>query len=212
MKDDTKIIANPSMLHIGFSFAGILFTCGFTYFIYDSKYDLNDDAVRILRLSILVFFIFFSVLCFYMLLKSKKITLTNELLTIKYPLLFYTKNIDFDNIKRVREENYNIKHSRNFSTTEIYSGKKIIIEFYESKKTEITSLEVSNYQNLSKNLKNITTSYFKIKVDHNNDNLNRTNIRAYLWMFLIIVLAFGLIISIIQKKLKTDFYCISKIV
>ncbi|PTS95855.1 hypothetical protein DBR27_16720, partial [Flavobacterium sp. HMWF030] len=67
-----------------------------------------------------------------MLFSSKKVTLTNTELTISYPLIFYKRNIDFDDVYKVRETKYNIQGSQNFSTYDIYNGNKIIIELYNS--------------------------------------------------------------------------------
>jgi len=203
MNEDTKIIANPSMLQIGFSFAGILFGNGFAFLVYDSSSNIGENDNRNVMLLFTTFFVLFSIMSLYMLLTSKKVILSNDSLTIKYPFLFHTKNIDFDDIENVYEDKYKVESSHNFTRIEVYSGKKIIIEFYESKKVVITSLEVSNYLNLANNLKNITKSYFKISADYYNENYSKTNIRAYIWLVFIVSLTFGLIYSLIIKRFQT---------
>lgn len=195
MNETTKIVANPSLLQIGFSISGILFFSSITCYIYNSEWILNENSDKILIWILLLLFSFFTLCSLYSLINSKKVILTNETLTITYPLLFYKKNIDFDNVNKVIEDNYDVKSSHDFSTIEVYNGKKTIIELFESKKIVITSFEVTNYKNLAKNLRNITKSYYKIKIE--DDTLKNT--QGYGWLVFILLLTFGLIISIIQK-------------
>lgn len=195
MSEDIKIIANPSLLQIGFSLSGILFFSSITFYIYDSEWIIKEKSDSIMMWILAGLFGAFALVSLFMLLNSKKVILTNETLTISYPLLFYVKNIDFNDVNKVSEDNYNVKSSHDFSTIEVYNGKKIILELFESKKIEITSFEVTNYKNLAKNLKNITKSYYKINLE--NDSLKNT--QGYGWLISIIILTFGLIIAIIRK-------------
>jgi hypothetical protein len=195
MSENTKIIANPSLLQIGFSLSGILFFSSITFYIYDSEWIIKEKSDSIMMWILVGLFGAFALVSLFMLLNSKKVILTNETLTISYPLLFYIKNIDFNDVNKVREDNYNVKSSHDFSTIEVYNGKKIILELFESKKIEITSFEVTNYKNLAKNLTNITKSYYKINLE--NDSLKNT--QGYGWLIFIIILTFGLIIAIIRK-------------
>jgi hypothetical protein len=195
MSENTKIIGNPSLLQIGFSLSGILFFSSITFYIYDSEWIIKEKSDSIMMWILVGLFGAFALVSLFMLLNSKKVILTNETLTISYPLLFYIKNIDFNDVNKVREDNYNVKSSHDFSTIEVYNGKKIILELFESKKIEITSFEVTNYKNLAKNLTNITKSYYKINLE--NDSLKNT--QGYGWLIFIIILTFGLIIAIIRK-------------
>jgi hypothetical protein len=195
MSENTKIIGNPSLLQIGFSLSGILFFSSITFYIYDSEWIIKEKSDSIMMWILVGLFGAFALVSLFMLLNSKKVILTNDTLTISYPLLFYIKNIDFNDVNKVREDNYNVKSSHDFSTIEVYNGKKIIIELFESKKIEITSFEVTNYKNLAKNLKNVTKSYYKLNIE--NDSLKNT--QGYGWLIFIIILTFGLIIAIIRK-------------
>jgi hypothetical protein len=195
MSENIKIIANPSLLQIGFSLSGILFFSSITFLIYDAEWEINEKSDSIMMWIILVLFGAFALASLFMLLKSKKVILTNETLTISYPLLFYIKKIDFNEVNKVREDNYNFKTSHDFSTIEVYNGKKITLELFESKKIVIISFEVTNYKNLSKNLRNITKSYYKMNIEK--DTLKNT--QGYGWLIFILILTFGLIISLIRK-------------
>lgn len=196
MSENNKIISNPSFLQIGFCIFGMLFSSSITYFVYDSEWVLNDKSDNIMMWAIVATFSLLTIACFYLLFCTKKIELTNDSLTIIYPLVFHSKKIEFDDIKKVSESNYNVKSSHDFRTIEVYNGRKITIEMFESNKIIITSFEVTNYELLAKNLKNITTSYFKL----NTEGKKMKSTQGYGWLIFIIILTFGLIISIIQKK------------
>ncbi len=200
MQYDNKIIANPSLFQVALGIIGILFSTSIAFLIHTNGVSDNDDTNRMASKIIISIFCCFALLCLYLLLVTKKIILTNDQLIIKYPLLFTTKKIDIEEIKKVRIEKYDIKHSQNFSETEIYKGTKIIVEFFELKKIVITSLEVSNYKNLAHNLKNTTNSYFKIRACEGNKNYNETKFTAYLWLIFSILLTFGLILALIDKN------------
>lgn len=190
------MIGNPSLLQIGFSIMGFLFPSSIIFLICGSEWITNNDSETNFIWIIVFLFAFFACGSLYMLFSSKRVTLTNTILTISYPLIFYKRNIDFEDVYKVRESKYNIQGSRGFSTFDIYSGNKIIIELYHSKKIVITSLEITNYTILAKNLKNITTSYFKLKSDFTTFK----NTQGYGWLIFIIVLTFYLIFSLLQKK------------
>lgn len=190
------IIGNPSLLQIGFSIMGFLFPSSIIFLICGSEWITNNDTETNLICIIVFLFAFFAFGSLYMLFSSKRVTLTNTILTISYPLIFYKRNIAFEDVYKVRESKYSVQGSRDFSTFDIYSGNKIIIELYNSKKIVITSMEITNYTILAKNLKNITTSYFKLK----SDSKNVKNTQGYGWLIFIIVLTFFLIFSLIQKK------------
>ncbi|MFH6999528.1 hypothetical protein ACHRVZ_16485 [Flavobacterium sp. FlaQc-57] len=190
------IIGNPSLLQIGFSIMGFLFPSSIIFLICGSEWITNNDTETNLIWIIVFLFAFFAFGSLYMLFSSKRVTLTNTILTISYPLIFYKRNIAFEDVYKVRESKYSVQGSRDFSTFDIYSGNKIIIELYNSKKIVITSMEITNYTILAKNLKNITTSYFKLK----SDSKNLKNTQGYGWLIFIIVLTFFLIFSLIQKK------------
>ncbi|KIO54256.1 hypothetical protein [Flavobacterium hibernum] len=190
------IIGNPSLLQIGFSIMGFLFPSSIIFLICSSDWITRNDTETNLIWIIVSIFAFFALGSLFMLFSSKKVTLTNTELTISYPLIFYKRNIDFDDVYKVRETKYNIQGSQNFSTYDIYNGNKIIIELYNSKKIIVTSMEITNYTILAKNLKNITTSYFKLKSNYT----NLKNSQGYGWLIFIIVLTFSLLFSLIQKK------------
>lgn len=195
MIENNKIIGYPSVLQIGFSFFGMLFSSAIAYLIYNSKSKINNQNDNIIIWILISIFCVFSLASLYMLLSSKKVELTNETLSISYPYIFRTKKIDFNEVVKVVESNYKVESSHNFSTFDIYNGQKITIEFSQSKKIEITSLEVSNYNLLATNLKNITKPYFKLRIE----NRNLRNTSGFGWLIFIALLTLGLVISLIKE-------------
>ncbi|WP_433829049.1 hypothetical protein [Flavobacterium anhuiense] len=197
MNNDNKIIANPSLLQIGFSIFGMLFFLSMAYLVYNPEVESYQKADYRAMWVIILLFCLFAIASFYMLLSSKKVELTDDFLSIEYPLLFKAKKISLDDIKKVTESDYNVKSSHDFKTIEVYNGRQIKIEFFELKKLTITSLEVTNYEILAQNLKNVTKSYFKLHTG----TKNIKNFQGYGWLIFIIVLTVGLLFSLIQKKL-----------
>lgn len=192
VNEDHKIISVPSLLQIGYYLFGILFSLGLTYLIYSSKSNPNEDQNEVVKGVIVFIFLSMALACTYMLLRSKKIVLTNKNLILSYPLLFYSKKIEFKNIKKVTEDNYKIESSHNFSQIDIYSGLKITIEFFDSKKIVINSMEITNYNLMSKNLKNTTRPYFKIVLQ----DKSQKNFQGYGYLLVLVILTSGLLISL----------------
>ena len=195
MDEDHRITANPSALQIGFSIFGILFFSTIAFYIYDSEWIIDDETDNMMIWILISLFCFLAIACLYMLLVSKKVELTNETLSISYPYIFQTKTIDFDDVRKVTEENYKAQSSHDFRKIEIYNGRKITLEFFESKKIVITSFEVTNYNSLANNLKNITKTYFKLRIE----NQNMKSTQGYGWLIFIVILTLGLLISVIEK-------------
>lgn len=192
VNEDHKIISVPSLLQIGYYLFGILFSLGLTYLIYSSKSNPNEDQNEVVKGVIVFIFLSMALACTYMLLRSKKIVLTNKNLILSYPLLFYSKKIEFKNIKKVTEDNYKIESSHNFSQIDIYRGLKITIEFFDSKKIVINSMEITNYNLMSKNLKNTTRPYFKIVLQ----DKSQKNFQGYGCLLVLVILTSGLLISL----------------
>lgn len=196
MDENNKIIANPSILQIGFSFFGMLFSSTFAYLMYNSKWVIHNQTDYVMLSIFNAIFCLFALACLYMLLSSKKIELTNKTLSISYPYIFRKKIIDFNDICKVVEDNYNMESSHDFRKIEIYKGRKITLELFESKKIVITSFEITNYNVLANNLKNITKTYFKLRIE----NQNLKNIQGYGWLIFIAILTLGLLISVITEQ------------
>lgn len=192
VNEDHKIISVPSLLQIGYYLFGILFSLGLTYLLYISKSNPNEGQNEVVKGVIVFIFLSMALACTYMLLRSKKIVLTNKNLILSYPLLFYSKKIEFKNIKKVTEDNYKIESSHNFSQIDIYSGLKITIEFFDSKKIVINSMEITNYNLMSKNLKNTTRPYFKIVLQ----DKSQKNFQGYGYLLILVILTSGLLISL----------------
>lgn len=192
VNEDHKIISVPSLLQISYYLFAILFSLGLTYLIYSSKSNPNEDQNEVVKGVIVFIFLSMALACTYMLLRSKKIVLTNKNLILSYPLLFYSKKIEFKNIKKVTEDNYKIESSHNFSQIDIYSGLKITIEFFDSKKIVINSMEITNYNLMSKNLKNTTRPYFKIVLQ----DKSQKNFQGYGYLLILVILTSGLLISL----------------
>ncbi|PBI88394.1 hypothetical protein BSF41_25220 [Flavobacterium sp. ACN2] len=195
--NNNKIIANPSFLQIGFSIFGMLFFLSLAYLAYNPEVESYQKADYRAMWVIVSLFCFFAFGCLYMLLCSKKVELTNEFLSIEYPLLFKTKKVSLDDIKKVSEGNHQINSSHDSSRIEVYNGRQITVEFFELKKITITSFEVSNYEILAQNLKTVTKSYFKLHTG----NKSIKSYQGYGWLIFIIILTVGLIFSLIQKNL-----------
>ena len=195
--NNNKIIANPSFLQIGFSIFGMLFFLSSAYLVYNPEVESYQKADYRAMWIIVSLFCFFALGCLYMLLCSKKVELTNEFLSIEYPLLFKTKKISLDDIKKVSEGKHQINSSHDSTRIEVYNGQQITVEFFELKKIVITSFEVSNYEILAQNLKNVTKSYFKLHTG----NKSIKNHQGYGWLIFIIILTVGLVFSLIQKNL-----------
>ena len=195
--NNNKIIANPSFLQIGFSIFGMLFFLSLAYLAYNSEVESYQKADYGAMRVIVSLFCFFAFGCLYMLLCSKKVEMTNEFLSIEYPLLFKTKKVSLDDIKKVSEGNHQINSSHDSSRIEVYNGRQITVEFFELKKITISSFEVSNYEILAQNLKNVTKSYFKLHTG----NKSIKSYQGYGWLIFIIILTVGLVFSLIQKNL-----------
>lgn len=193
MNEPIKIVANPSLRQIGFSFTGILFFSSITFHVYHYHETLNKTSAYILFFVLLLFFGFCALWSLYVFLTSKKIILTDTSLTIAYPLLFRNKNIDFTEVKKVREDNYSESSYNHGSTSEFYKGKKTTIELFESKNIVITSFEIINYETLSKNLRNINKSYFKLNVE----KVSKIDTQGYAVLIFVVIVTYCLFMAII---------------
>lgn len=196
-EDTTKIVGNPNLFLLGVAIWGFLFSVTLAYYTFNPKYFTAFTLENVFIWIYASLIVLFAILCVYSILTLKKVTLTNTSLTIEYPLLFSSRDISFDDVCKVYDQDYEIKGSRNYRLYNVYEGKKTIIELYEAGKISITSLEVTNYDVLAENLKNTTKSYFKIKTYHT----DVINTQRYRWFVTIIVFIFFLAVYIIQKKL-----------
>ena len=194
---DEIIVGNPNLLLVALGIWTFLLSLTVGYYTFNSKYftEVNSESVFIWIFACLL--ALFGFLGVYMIFTLKKLTLTNTGLTISYPFLSSSRNISFDDICKVYDQNYDIKGSNNFRKYDIYKGKKIVIDLYDSKSIVITSLEITNYDILAQNLKNSTKSYFKVKTD----NVNVINTQRYGWFVAAVLFIFFLIVYIVQKKI-----------
>jgi hypothetical protein len=196
MSKNNKLIANPSDLKIGTSIFGILFFSIVAYYIYPAEWVKDKQDDNIILLGFTIFFSLLALLSVYILLSSKKVELTNETLLISYPYIRKIQTIDFNDIRKVVEDNYDIDGTQNYRKIKLYTGRKITLEFFEAKKIVITSLEVTNYNLLAMNLKNITKSYYKLKIE----NQNIKNTQNYGCIIFVVILI--LVIIIVFEKNK----------
>lgn len=161
--EDEIVVANPNSFLVVFGIFCAFLSAIIGYYTFNYKYFTEVNAESILIWIFAILLIFFAVLSIISIFSTKKVILTNTSLTISNPLLRATREIFFEDVYKVYDQDYLIQRSENFKLKTIYSGKKTIIELYDSEKIIITSLEVTNYPILAQNLKNITKSYFKIK-------------------------------------------------
>ena len=196
-ESDEIIVGNPNLLLVALGIWTFLLSLTVGYYTFNSKYftEVNSENVFIWIFACLI--ALFGFLGIYMIFTLKKVTLTNMGLTISYPFLSSSRSITFDDICKVYDQDYDIKGSHNFRKYDIYKGKKIVIDLYDSKSIVITSLEITNYDILAQNLKNSTKSYFKVKTD----NVNVINTQRYGWFVVTVLFIFFLIVYIVQKKL-----------
>ncbi|MBF2092321.1 hypothetical protein H1R85_07355, partial [Flavobacterium psychrophilum] len=188
MIENNKLIANPSDLQIGTSIFGMLFFPIIAFYINTTEWGKQNQAnENVIILVFTIFFSFLALLSLYLLLSSKKVELTNETLLITYPYIRKIQTIDFKDIRKVIEDNHNIEGRQSFRKIELYNGRKITIEFFKAKKIVITSFEVTNYNLLAINLKNITKSYYKLKIE--NQNIKNTQNYGCIIFVVILILA-----------------------
>ncbi|QGK72955.1 hypothetical protein [Flavobacterium sp. SLB02] len=197
IEDTTTIVGNPNLLLLGLGIFTFLLSATITYYTFNPKY---FTAVNIENTFVWVFaglIALFAFLSVYMIFTLKKVTLTNTGLNISYPFLNSSRDISFDDVCKVYDQDYNIKGSHNYRLYDIYKGKKIVIEIYDAKNIVITSLEVTNYVILAQNLKNVTKSHFKIKTPYYE---NIVNTQRYGWFVFWVFFIYFLIVYIIHRK------------
>lgn len=195
--EDTTIVGNPNLLLLGLGIFTILLSATTAYYTFNPKY---FTAINVENIFVWVFaglIALFAFLSVYMILTLKKVTLTNTGLNISYPFLNTSRDISFDDVCKVYDQDYDIKGSHNYKLYDIYKGKKTIIEIYDAKNIVITSLEVTNYAILAQNLKNITKSYFKVKTNYYDTIVNT---QRYGWFVFWVFFIYFLIAYIIYKK------------
>lgn len=191
------IVGNPNLLLIGLGIFTLLLSVTIAYFTFNINYFIHYSTENIFVWVFALSILLFAALSIYMILTVKKVILTHTGLKISYPLLFSSRDIHFDDVCNVYDQDYDIKSSHNFKKYDIYKGKKTIIELYDAKNIVITSLEITNYAILAQNLKNITKPYFKIKA-HYYDNI--VNTQRYGWFVFWVFFIYFLIAYIIYKK------------
>ncbi|MCC9066157.1 hypothetical protein [Flavobacterium piscisymbiosum] len=195
--EDTTIVGNPNLLLLGFGIITFLLSITIAYYTFNLKYFTEISLENSLVWVFEFFIVLLAFLSVYMILTLKKVTLTNTGLNISYPFLHSSRDISFDDVCKVYDQDYDIKGSHNYKLYDIYKGKKTIIEIYDAKNIVITSLEVSNYAILSQNLKNITKSYFKVKTNYYDTIVNT---QRYGWFVFWVFFIYFLIAYIIYKK------------
>jgi hypothetical protein len=199
MSENNKLIANPSDLQIGTSIFGMIFFSIVVFYINSAEWGKeNQSNENVIILVFTIFFSFLASLSLYMLLSTKKVELTNETLLITYPYIRKIRTIDFNDIRKVVEDHYDLEGRIDFRKIELYNGRKITIEFFEAKKIVITSFEVTNYNILAINLKNLTKSYYKLKIE----NQNIKNTQNYGCIISVVILILAVIIFVIEKNIK----------
>jgi hypothetical protein len=82
----------------------------------------------------------------------QSIDLSKNLLKVRRPLLFYSKEYFLPEIQKIDIRKANISFPLDGSTFDFYKGENLIIKFKDNRSIKIGSLEVSNYDNFKKKL------------------------------------------------------------
>jgi hypothetical protein len=195
--ENTTIVGHPNLLLLGLGIFTFLLSGTIAYYTFNPKYFTSATIENIFVWVFACVIALFAFLGVYMIFTLKKVTLTNTGLSISYPFLNSSHDINFDDVSKVYDQDYDIKGSHNYRLYDIYRGKKTTIEIYDTKDIVITSLEVTNYVILAQNLKNITKSYFKIKTSYYDKIINT---QRYGWFVFWVFFIYFLIVYIIYKK------------
>jgi len=197
IEDTTTIVGNPNLLLLGLGIFTFLLSATIAYYTFNPKYFTSVNIENIFVWVFAGLIALFAFLSVYMIFTLKKVTLTNTGLNISCPFLNSSRDISFDDVCKVYDQDYDINGSHNYRLYDIYKGKKIVIEIYDAKNIVITSLEVTNYAILAQNLKNVTKSHFKIKT-HYYENI--VNMQRYGWFVFWVFFIYFLIVYIIHRK------------
>ncbi|UOK42158.1 MULTISPECIES: hypothetical protein [Flavobacterium] len=196
--ETTIFKSKVSFLTIGFGLIGAVFMIALSLPLLLSKWSKSSDNVNLIICWIIIgCFWLVSLLCLYILFNVKTFTLTNKNLIINRPLLFLNLKIPLENIKSINEEDYEINSAANSRKINVYNGEKMTLELQNGKKVIFTSFEISEYDDLVQNLKNI-----KLNVNHNgiikNDHSNK--FQVYPLLLFLIILTMIIIFSLIKEK------------
>ncbi|UOK42232.1 MULTISPECIES: hypothetical protein [Flavobacterium] len=198
--ETTIFKSKVSFLTIGFGLIGAVFMIALSLPLLLSKWvkpESSDNVNSIICWSIISCFWLVALSCLYILFNVKTFTLTNKNLIISRPLLFLSLKIPLENIKNINEEDYEINSTANSRKINVYNGEKMTLELQNGKKVIFTSFEISEYDDLVQNLKNI-----KLNVNNNgtikNDRSNK--FQFYPLLLFLIILTIIIIFSLIKKK------------
>jgi len=194
----SKIILKtyPNPLPIFFGIIGTLFFGTFAVWMYNSQFSMTNKideiSEKILYFLFLGAFVFFSLWSSTLVLKFKLVTLTDQYLIIKQPMLFLKRIIPLNNISIIKEEDFNVNPEVKNSIYKIHNGKQSIVKLTNGKKIKLNSFEILEYEELIRKL-----FVAKNRANKNSDSI----IKNEGWGILIIIsiITFGLILSVIFK-------------
>jgi hypothetical protein len=207
MNDSTEtniLTTRPSIKTVGFALAGTVFFGAFAYLMLPpSKWTVaegtNYTMGIVIMWIILGGFIFFSSSCLFWLLSLKTISLTDKNLIIKRQLLLFKETIPLCNIKSMINADSQLNSSHSGRAFSVFGGDQTIIELTTGKKIKFSSFEISNYYVLTKNLNKQLSGKRRLEFTANEKLANKYE--GYGWLVFIILLAFGLVYSIIRQGL-----------
>lgn len=188
-----------SFLPIGFGLIGASFFFAISYHLSSGfiKRQSSNSGDLIAFCILTGVFLFFGLLSLFLIFNIKTITLTSKNLIIERPLLFLKLIIPLENIKSIKEEDYEINSASNSRKINVYKGQKMTIEIQKGKKIVFTSFEISEYDDLVQYLKNIdfnTPNDAIIKSDYSN------KFKVYSWLLFIFILTILLIYNLAKSR------------
>ena len=185
----------PNPLSIFFGLAGTLFFAFIANLTYNSQFTvinkIDTNIEKIIFYSIFGIFIILSIWSLILILKTKIVTLTNQSLIIKQPLLFFKQVIPLKSIIEITEQDFNINPKVKYTTYKIHNGQQCNLELNNGKNIKLNSFEILEYEELIK----------KIQIARNRAPENSNSIKNEGWgiLIIIILITIGLIIATIFK-------------
>jgi hypothetical protein len=196
--------AMPSVKIIVYGVLGALFFGAFSYLCLTLKWTAADDSspqtILIFKWVFTGLFLFFTFYSLIVLISFKTVSITNDQLIIRRPLLLLRKAILIQDIVKAIEENFSINTTHRWSEYYIYSGVKSVIELRNGSKVKINSFEISNYPAFVSVLRK------QIKTVRGKENTEIVGKRfTYDWegygaLIFAAVLTIGLIYGILMKR------------
>jgi hypothetical protein len=207
MNDTEEIVilkTKPSLKTIGFGLFGTMFFGAFVYLMLTLKWTVgegtNYKTGMVIMYILLGIFLFFTFGCLWLVLSIKTVILTNKNLKIQLPFLQVRKIFPVINIKDIKESPFKISPMIHLTSSYVYAGKQIKIDFNKGNSIKLNSFEIPNYYSLTMHL-NTTLKKNKQNELIDREELAQNKYDGYGWLVLVILLTFGLVVAIIKQRL-----------